>query len=60
MVAELAIMGVLDELFCVMTLHLPQHCQQLAVSQLQFQVDIGITILLALGVLLSNGTFCIN
>ena len=50
----------LDELFCVMPIHSLQQQEQLAVSQLQFQADIGTTTLLAVGALLSNGTFCIN
>jgi hypothetical protein len=50
----------LAALFYVMEAHFPHQQQQLATLQLQFQGDIGTTILLALGALLSNGTFCTN
>jgi hypothetical protein len=59
-VLTVAIQAALAESFCVMPTASQQLHQQLAVSQLQFQVDIGITILQVLGALLSNGTFCAN
>jgi hypothetical protein len=51
---------VLGALFSVMSIHFLLQQQQPEAQQLRFQVDTGTTILLALGVLFSNGTFCIN